>query len=540
MRYTLPLLLLTAAPSFADTFHTAPRAVSATLYPQVAEVTHHITLTLPAGTHEVLFPFEFSDHDSIPQIRSVTEGVTITQVKLQEGGVQDQDAYLTPDQAAAQAAVDTAQDALEAHDQTMMELSGRMRALEAQLAFLGSLSAGDLELDAKDILTISTTVLSETEATHAEITKQSAQISAAKERKIELAEDLAKAQTKLSRMLPPEEGENLWAVRLSTPAATDAQIELIAYAEGAYWQPIYEVHLNSDTPDTLLVHRKAGIKASGEVSWQDIDLKLSTTDPNGQTGPSRVLGRHARVYDPEPVTLKRSEVAGYSADALYEEEIVVVEEAAFGANYGEFAVTYDYSQPVSIGPSDTLLLEFGQLELPIETQIHAAPRRDDTAYLVASLTNDSGAPLLGGLASFYRDGVLVAEDEFLPIATADTADLPFGPVEHIRLTYIVKDNQVGERGFIKSATSQAHQALVRVENLSDNAEDLRVFFPTTYSEQEELNVTVNATPAPTETDFEDRRGVSVWDLSVPAGGQSEISIATTLCWPEGKTLSWAP
>lgn len=540
MRFTLPLLLLTAGPSFADTFHTAPRAVAATLYANVAEVTHQIALSLPAGTHDVLFPFEFGRNDSVPRIRSLTEGVTISQVKLQEGGLLDQDLYRTPEQSAAQAAVDAAQDALSAHEQTINELSGRMRALEAQLAFLRSLSAGDVTLAASDILTVSSNVLSETETALAEIAKQSVLIEQENDRTAELASDLQKAQAKLARLLPPKAGQKLWSVRVTSAAETEALIEMVTQADGAYWQPVYDIHLNSDTPNVLSLHRKAGIVTSDAVSWQGIDLTLSTADPNGQSGPSHVSGRHAYVFEEEQIKLNRSEVARYSADAVSEEEIIVVEEAAFGVDYGEFDVTYNYSQPVDIGPSDTLILDFGQLELPVETQIHAAARYDNTAYLVASLTNDSGAPLLGGMASCYRDGVLIAQNELSPIATSETSELPFGPVEHIRLTYAEKDDQTGERGFIKSATSRTHEALVRVENLGNTAEDVRVFFPTTYSEQEELSVTVNATPTPSETDYQDQRGVSVWDLSVPAGGQSEISIETTLRWPEGKTLSWAP
>ncbi|WP_424938912.1 DUF4139 domain-containing protein [Aliiroseovarius sp. S253] len=544
MRYTLPLLLLTAGPAFADTFHTAPRAVSATLYPDVAEVTHHITLSLPAGTHEVLFPFSATSQNSAPRFRSLSDGVKITQIKFLREQLLDEGAYLNNDQQAALDAVDTAQDAVFTHNQSMKELGGRMRALEAQLAFLASLSAGGLTLEAKDIVGISASVLSETETAHAEIAKQTVLINEAKERKVELADALAAAQAKLARLLPPEVGEDLWSVRVEVAAPTEASLELLGYEHGSFWQPVYEIHHKSDQPEKISVHRKAVVVASDEVSWRGIDLTLSTTQPSGQTAPRPVWGLHASVHErevPEAITMKRSAAPSFADSAIMEEEVVVVEEAAgFGANDSGFAVTYSYSEQLDIGPSDVLMLEFGQFDLPADTYIHASPRNDDTAYLVAKLTNDSGAPLLGGEASFYRDGILVAEGGVPAIAAGGETDLPLGPVEHIRLTYAEKDDQVGERGFIKSATSRTHEALVRVENLSSEAEDVRVFFPTTYSEQEELTVTVNASPAPSETDYEDQRGVSVWDLSVPAGGQSEISIETTLRWPEGKTLSWHP
>ncbi|MCI2395469.1 DUF4139 domain-containing protein [Aliiroseovarius sediminis] len=541
MRFTLPLLLLTTAPAFADAFQTTASPVAATLYPNFAQVTHHITQTLPAGTHSLVVPFAFDGASAAPQVRSLSGGVTITQIKRQEGQLRDSAAFQTAEQKAAVKAVEDTQKALEAHDRQTNMLGGRVRALEAQLEFLGSLSAGAVEGDPDDLLNVATMVLGESEKAHAEIAKQSALIADALVAREDLATSLETAQAKLARLLPPEKGDDLWAVQVDVASPTDAVLELTGYDAGVFWQPAYDVHLNADTPDQIQVTRKATIASSADTSWSGIDLTISTNQPTGQIGPRPVYGHKATVFEDAPIVMKRTASPSFS-DALVEEEVIVVEEAAGGfapVDHG-FAVTYTYGTPVDLGPDDTLVLDLGTLALSSTSQIHASPRYDNTAYLVANITNNSGEPILPGKARLYRDGVLVGE-EFMPgLVASDTIELPMGPVEHIRLTYVEKDNQVGERGFIKSATSRTHKALIRVENLSDTAEDLRVFYPTTYSEQEELTVTVNTSPAPTTTDFEDRKGVATWDMKLGGGDTSEISVETTLRWPEGKTLSWQP
>ena len=47
-------------------------------------------------------------------------------------------------------------------------------------------------------------------------------------------------------------------------------------------------------------------------------------------------------------------------------------------------------------------------------------------------------------------------------------------------------------------------------------------------------------PAPDETDVDDRRGVSAWDLTLAPGETREVEITITLDWPEGQVLSWNP
>jgi hypothetical protein len=79
-----------------------------------------------------------------------------------------------------------------------------------------------------------------------------------------------------------------------------------------------------------------------------------------------------------------------------------------------------------------------------------------------------------------------------------------------------------------------------VENLTAESQELRAFFPLTFSEQEDLGVRVSAQPAPDETDIDRARGVSAWDIALAAGETAEVSITVQLDWPEGMELYWYP
>ncbi len=124
-------------------------------------------------------------------------------------------------------------------------------------------------------------------------------------------------------------------------------------------------------------------------------------------------------------------------------------------------------------------------------------------------------------------------------AGAET-ELGFGPIDGIRLETIFERNEEGDSGLISKSNTREQLITFTVENLTGEAQEVRAFFPITYSEQEDLKVRVTATPTPSETDIERMRGVSAWDMSLAPGETAEVSINVQMSWPEGQELAWYP
>ena len=57
-----------------------------------------------------------------------------------------------------------------------------------------------------------------------------------------------------------------------------------------------------------------------------------------------------------------------------------------------------------------------------------------------------------------------------------------------------------------------------------------------YSEQDDLEIEVTASPEATETDVDGQRGILGWEFDLPAGGKETITLEQTLTWPEGMVL----
>src|SRR3989338_7067022 len=94
----------------------------------------------------------------------------------------------------------------------------------------------------------------------------------------------------------------------------------------------------------------------------------------------------------------------------------------------------------------------------------------------------------------------------------------------------------GDRGILTSSSQIEESAVLKIENLTDESWPLRVIDQVPYSEQEDLEITFTADPAPTETDVDGQRGILAWEFDLPAGETEEITLDHLLSWPEGKVL----
>jgi len=180
------------------------------------------------------------------------------------------------------------------------------------------------------------------------------------------------------------------------------------------------------------------------------------------------------------------------------------------------------------------------LEFEVDLINQANPRNDDTAYLMASLENDSGEPILRGEAVFYRDGEILGGDILENIADGASADLAFGALDHLLLDWRDLSLDEGEEGVFSRSDTQARSVEFSVENTSDTAEEVRLLYALPFAEQEELEVDLDLSLAPDERDVDGARGVAAWDLTLAPGASRTIRMDVEFSWPEGQVLSWTP
>lgn len=525
----------------------------ATVFGAGANVTREGAAVVPAGRHRLLIAMPDLNAVELPQI-SGSEGVrfgppqAIGSHPVPEGALDD------ADQAAARTAMEAARDGAQATQDILTEADVAIRSIETQQAYINAILRGgeggvSMPEDPAMVAQFLTTLGEQT-------ARLSAELLEAQFARRDLAEDLTDAQriygeaTQAFNALSPFGTQvGVIAVDVTVAEDTDVALALAYFTRNAGWRPSYDLDLDTDT-GALAIDRFVTLQTYGAARWQDVAVTFSTSAPDRAREPSTVFSRPARLvtpYNPEaaltrtfedlaPSPVPQPAAEGYAAGA----PAVIVADVAVTAEFDGLSVSYPYPQPISVSASGSVLLPFDTLELETETENRAVPRWDETAFLIAMTENDTGEPILPGTARFYRDGALLGEGALPLIPAGAEAEMAFGALDHLALTWIDRSLAEGDRGLFTTSNTQARQIAFGVENTGEEAETVRILYATPFAEQEDLELDLTLSPRPSEQDVEGQRGVSAWDLDVAPGEETLIEMSVEFEFPEGQVLDWQP
>lgn len=530
---------LAALPALAEDIAVASRVSAATVFPQGAALTRTARFTAPAGAHQLIL----TDMPLVDSgLRIEVSGAVMGSVTVRQDFVPPRDPEDTAAVAAARAEVERLEQALQSGRDAVQALRLEAQAAKARIGFLTRIgeSEGLAQAGVDTLRELSRMVGEET--LQAQRAAQQAEIAAreAEEALKDRIEELAQAQQALAAMDLDRGPRSYMAVNISSETAVDGAVTIRYITPDAWWEPVYDFHLDRRPSPALTIGRGAYVGQSTGESWQDVALTLSTVRPSGQVEPGTLYPWLRRILDvPPPMPAPRTkESFGAAADeaAPAMEAPVIVEEAR--ASFDGISVTYSYDSPVSIATdADDLRIALGTLEVAPEITARAVPQLDTTAFLMAGFTNATGELLAPTSQSeFYLDGTFVGLRPTRLIAEGDEVDLSFGPIEGIRLKRTVRDRNEGDRGVITRENRLDERVELEVRNLTGEAWTLRLLDQVPYSEQEDLEIEWTAAPQPTETNVDGDRGILAWDLDLAPGATETVTLDSRITWPTDMIL----
>lgn len=540
MRHATLLCLLPAfLPQIAaaDDFPLPAPATEAVVFLQGATITRVATLDAPAGSHRLLVPVMAGANGAVPRVE--VAGATLGAAEIVTDGITDGRRLFTPVQRAAWEEWRAAREAVATAQDARLRAAAGVTAAEDALAFLRSISGSALTgLDPAAIGETAAAISGGTTAAEVARADARAALRGADRAVADAGRVLAQAKRDLDASGADFGPVSLIAISVEVAVAGPVTLQLEDFVPDAGWSLSYDATLAGEV---VTLARKVQVRQGSGADLDAVALRLSTADPFAAMAPSDLAPDLARVVEtpalPVPVPRGAVERESAMADLAFESRAPVT----VTADTDGPVVAYDYPVPVDVPASgDSVTLTMDTIDLAARVFNRAAPRTDATAFRMAEVTNTTPEPLLPGPATLLRDGEKVGES-FLPLVPAgDEAEIAFGPVEHLRLDFVLRDNETGDRGLFVTSGTRAQDMVFRVRNLSDMAETVETRFALPYSEQEELEVSVTTEPAPDARDVDDMEGVAEWLLDVPAGGEAEVRIGVTMDWPEGQTLEWQP
>lgn len=531
-------VLLAAAPAWAERFEIAAPVTEATIFPLGAMVTRQATLTLPAGQHDIVIPGLPQDTDPA-SLRIEATGAGIGAVSLQRGRATPDTTPDSPAIRAQKAEVMRLERALADRDAATAAIRAEAEAARDMIAFLKSLPASDAAgaNPAGMVDDVAARLLS----AHRTIVDAENRASAADQGRDDQVRALDQARARLDALQSPD-ADSASVVLTATGNGAPATLRVTTATDHARWEPAYDLRLNRGD-GTLALDRGLVVAQDTGEDWANVNLTLSTARASGQSQPTELFPHIVRTYDAgRDRMMERAAAAPQSesyAAPVVDAEPVVVDPAPTTAlsELQGATVVYRYPAPVTVRTGDdSLHLALDSRPLKPELVAEAVPSRDSTAYLMADLVNDLGEIILPGRATLHVDGAMTGTMDMPLTAPGDDLRLGFGAIDGIVLERRVPGREQGQGGFISRSNSREETEILIARNLTDRDWPLRVIHQVPVSEQKELSVSWSANPKPSETDPDGKRGLLVWDSTLGAGDTQEITVNTTVNWPEGQVL----
>jgi uncharacterized protein (TIGR02231 family) len=326
-----------------------------------------------------------------------------------------------------------------------------------------------------------------------------------------------------------------------------AQLRLIYLAHGAGWEPVYDVRLdpNLTQVNVGLVSR---IRQNTDEDWENVEVFLSTAQPQVGLDPPSLPDRFARVYNPRKPSRSqevRSRKLGFasSGDARQEDSLDFdaagkwsespEAEASFApaptVSLQDFGLSQQFQLPdrvTLVAGNDAKQFNLVQVPLEVRPERYVVPSVSDLCYLRAEVTSSADAPLLPGRARIFLGPDFLGESSFPLMRQGDSTMLNLGLDPNVQVKFEqVLDERDDPSMFSKMLTlNRTYEAKIHLSSAAAGAIELLVEEVLPVSQDDRIKISARQMHkgySDTDKDKADRkeRGIYRWHLTLRPGDE---------------------
>ncbi|MDH4229525.1 MAG: mucoidy inhibitor MuiA family protein [Nitrospirota bacterium] len=529
------------------------RITAATVFANGAEVTRNARVQLPAGSSTVVF----ADLPPLPEDTLQVSGEGEQAVRIVS--VETRRRYLAE---VAEARERELRQQIEVQEDRQRAINDRIGAQRARLDFIRSVTSsqpqaaqtareGLLRDDPAKWRGAWDAVGEGTAAALTAIQKEEQERRVSDRELNRLRQELARVATG-SRLVMDVR------VQVVAERATLLRLALRHAVAAASWQPLYDLRLDAEAGKIAIVQQAQVRQQSGE-DWNGVTLTLSTTRPAQGVampepqpwlvdfvGPQIALSPNAKGAVLDRWRELPADVGGNLLSVMDADESapapapVAAERVVAEARVAEFTAAYaiDGRQDIP-ADNESHLFTVAEHAAQVTLLVRTWPAAQPAAYLYAQLTYAGDAPLPGGSATVFRDGVMVGKGSLPQVRPGEEIKLPFGIDDRVRVTYTAEGDLTGKGGSILSGRRRevARVYRIEVENFHARPVEMTVYDRLPVPKNEEIRVRParDNTP-PTRVDDEGHSGVMAWQQSVAPRGKQAIRFGYEVSFPAERTV----
>lgn len=360
---------------------------------------------------------------------------------------------------------------------------------------------------------------------------------------------------------------NQIVVIVDVETAQTSSIDLKYMVSNCGWQANYDLRADNIT-DKISLKYKAKVYNNTGNDWADVNLSLSTSDPN----------LSASAPELAPWYLNYSSLMNQTNDAFQGNEYVVPDNRTYTKYYqnwnsapqisqnldGVYATdsfNYEQTQNTADNPEDNIKftnIEVSQLSTTFEiakkyyipsdakpylvditehslnaTFSHkAVPKLDKDAFLLANIVGWESLDLVPGPTQVYFSEAFVGQSYINTSNVADTLRLSFGRDTKIPVSRKLVQ-EFSDKKVIGSNRKDNYTYKIIAKNNRDIPVRLSLYDQIPISQDSDISITINETSAAT---YNETTGKLTWLLNLKPGESKSYQISFTIKYPKNKTI----
>jgi uncharacterized protein (TIGR02231 family) len=323
-------------------------------------------------------------------------------------------------------------------------------------------------------------------------------------------------------------------------------IEMTYLVNNATWEPSYSIRASEGGESITIDYNANATQYSGE-DWKDVNLTLSTAQPQRSASPPKLSPWYVDIYQSaptKPASAMRSRDSmgsvseGFASDAAVEEISLSLklERAASAASVtGKGpAVSYVLPRTVSVPSSknDKQKTAIASIDTSASLYRVAVPMITDSVFIRSEVTNDSPFILLPGEASIFHGSDFVGRTLLTTVAPSETFQLDLGIDPNVIATRTLIEKKTSSTGLFGSSKETLYDYRVAISNGHDTPLEIRLWDRIPVSQNEDIAVEFKNESTPLSIDAtylssDFPRGLLRWDLTVPANSTGDASYSLT-------------
>lgn len=365
---------------------------------------------------------------------------------------------------------------------------------------------------------------------------------------VELQQREAQAKDALNQLLAgstTSKQNSVTQVSVRTASRTPSTVKLHYQVRGASWEPTYQAHLNTDSKQLNITASAIIAQQTGE-NWNNVPVILSTVNPNQTTTSQLPRVERLSLYEEEQAKLSR-----YAQPMMEAAPVVVSARYNYGGGADDmpplpsFSVSsqnkngiteYRLPQRVSI-PSDGRRVRtvIDEQSGTSKLWLRSTPSAETAAYWYAS------APFLtpawaDGSLQLYRDDNYVGQSRY-NYQNLKEQGIGFGIDPSLLVKQLTDENKQGDKGVFNRQQTKTITQAYQFTNQHNRSVRLQVLSAEPVSSDDSIKVTAAHTPAISQKDWNDNKGMVAWEFDLPSKQAQVVQSTYQISYPADKKLS---